>query len=438
MAGVKSQLLASTFKTWFLGSSVIGFRQLEDEDVLTVGVGNNFLKEQLETRYLSIISKIKEEQGLDKLRIIFEVSQRKEKAVVDEPLFSGVAPGYLSNGRRPDALSPSYTLDSFVVGASNNIAYLCAKQVVDNPAANYNPLLIYGPTGVGKTHLLMAIGNLFCEKYTGLKVLYTTSERFTNDYIESISNRTTSYFRQKYRGSQVLLVDDVHFLAGKESTQDEFFHTFDELALSGRQIVLVSDRHPRELSRLKDRLYSRLVGGMTCDIGYPDFEMKISIIRQKCGERGMDLTDEIVEYLANSQGGVRELEGLLLATLTQIKLAGGTTSFENIKTLVEKSRESDSKSLTLGAITSAVCKHFKIEEAKIKSSSRRANVNFARQVLMYLLRNELKLSLAAIGDFVGGRDHSTVIHGVEKVETIIINNGALRDEILRIKARAFK
>ena len=227
-------------------------------------------------------------------------------------------------------------------------------------------------------------------------------------------------------------------MAGKESTQDEFFYTFDELALSKRQIVLAGDRHPRELSGLKDRLYSRLVGGMSIDIGYPAFEMKSAIITRKCAERGMELDSKIVAFLANSQGGVRELEGLLLATLTQIKMAGGQASFERIKSLVEKNRSPLNKSLSVGAISSAVCRHFKIDEAKIRGSSRRANVNFARQILMYLLRHELRLSLASIGDFVGGRDHSTVIHGVDKIEKIIVNNRALGDEILRIKGTAVK
>lgn len=438
LGSVKSQLSASTFKTWFSGSYVAQFKKGRDKNVLIVAVRNNFLKEQVETRYLPIIAKVKKEKGFDDVEITFAVDARKtDKNGQMEPLFSGVAPGYFAGGKRVDALNPSYNFSNFVVGASNNIAYLCSKQVVESLAKNYNPLLIFGPTGVGKTHLLQAIGNQIMSKYAGLKILYTTAEKFTNDYIEAITQRSTAVFRQRYRGAELMLLDDVHFLAGKESTQDEFFYTFNELYMGGKQIVLASDRHPRELLRLQERLASRLVGGMAADIGYPDVEMKSAIIAQKCREAGVVLDSKIVEFLANNGGGgIRELEGLVVATLAQIKLSSGSIDFARVESLVKVNNQVHKNSLTVGQISLAVCKHFKIEEVRVRGYSRKAKVALARQVLMYLLRHELRLSLASIGEFVGGRDHSTVIHSIEKIEKIIVNNGAMRDEISRIKTRA--
>ena len=440
LGSVKSQLSASTFKTWFSGSYVAQFTKGENKNVLTVAVRNNFLKEQVETRYLPIIAKVKKEKGFGDVEITFAVDVRKTiKNGQTEPLFTGVAPGYFVGGKRPDALNPSYTFLNFVVGASNNIAYLSSKQVVESLAQNYNPLLIFGPTGVGKTHLMQAAGNEIMSKYAGIKILYTTAEKFTNDYIEAIGARSTAAFRQRYRGADLLLLDDVHFLAGKESTQDEFFYTFNELHMGGKQIILASDRHPRELLRLQERLASRLVGGMTADIGYPDVEMKSAIISQKCREAGVVLDGKIVEFLANSGGGgIRELEGLVVATLAQIKLSGGSIDLARVESLVQINSQAHKNSLTVGQISMAVCKHFRIEEERVRGNSRKAKVAFARQILMYLLRHELGLSLASIGDFVGGRDHSTVIHSIDKIENIIINNSAMRDDILRIKMLAHK
>ena len=433
ISSAKVQLSTSVFKTWFAGSYVSDFKVEGGGGVLTIALRNSFLREQVEKRYLPTLYKIKEGKGFGSIELVFTVGEKVTKAYDSEPLFTGVAPQFFGS-RRPSTLSVNHTFENFVVGASNNIAYLCSQQVVSNLGQSYNPLLIFGPTGVGKTHLLQAIGNRVNADNSQLKVVYATSEKFTNDYIESLGNRSISAFRNKYRSADVILVDDVHFFAGKESTQDEFSHTFNELQLSGRQIILACDRHPRELPKLKDRLVSRFLGGMTVNITYPDVELKVAIIKQKCKERNVELTDEIVNFIASAcEGGIRELEGLLIAVLAQVKIMGNEVDVEVIKNLVGNGQGARLKAVSPEAALRAVSKYFGVDEEKIKSGSRKAQVNLARQILMYILRKDLMLSYEFIGGILGGRDHSTVIHGVEKVENIIVNNSSFKDEILRIK-----
>ncbi len=434
LAGIKGQVSSSTFKTWFGGSYVESFEKHSDNNILTIAVKNSFLKEQVENRYLPVITGILKEKGFEETKIVFVVGNKtQQNSKPLEPLFSGVALKLMTH-RQPSALNPIYTFTNFVVGASNNIAYLAAKQVVSKPGSVYNPLLVYGPTGVGKTHLLQAIGAEIAKNFPDSKVTYASSEKFTNDYIEALNNRLLPTFRQKYRGCDVLIIDDVHFFAGKESTQDEFFHAFCDLHLSGRQIILACDRHPRELSRLKERLLSRFLGGMMVDVGYPDMEMKMAIIKKRLSEEGVNLDDDMVSYIATStSGGVRELEGVLVGILAQLKLTGSVGK-DIVEQLVGLKRDVLGKVISFGDAAGAICRHFKIDEAKLKGSSRKAKVVLARQFLMYILRKEANFSLGTIGDYLGGRDHSTVIHGVDKVEQMVVNNQAVRDELLRVRA----
>lgn len=434
ISSVKSQVLPSTFKAWFSGSYVLDYKESENKKLLIVATKNNFIKEQIETRYANSIRVACEKTKLGNLEVVFVVANSSQGSNFRrEPLFSGVAQGIVLNTKRADALNSNYSFENFVSGYSNNLAYIAAEKVAENPGSLYNPLLFYGPTGVGKTHLIQAIGNAVCEKNNDFKILYITAEKFTNDYIESLNNKTQQLFRQKYRNVDLLLVDDAQFFAGKESTQDEFFHTFNELFLSGKQVVIVSDRHPSELGRIKERLISRFLGGMAADIGYPDLEMKIAILVSKCRQKNVKIDKEILSFIASEcQGGARELEGALIATLAQLRLSGGKTSLDEIKKLLARNKPTEANKVNPGRIISAVCRHFKIEEALLFSSSRRAKIVGARQFSMYLLRRELGLSLASIGDIAGGRDHSTVIHGIGKVEKMLATNSAVRDTIWRI------
>lgn len=440
LIGVKSQLTASSFKTWFAGSQVLDFQKKGEKDLLLVAVKNNFIKEQLEKKFSETIRQIAREKGFTNLELLFVVSnQPKKDSKVDEPLFTGVIPGYFANGKNSKTLNPNYTFENFVVGESNNLAYAAAKHIIDNLGAAYNPLLLYGPTGVGKSHLLQAIGNLALGQYENLQVVYVNSERFTNDYIDSLRNKTQAAFRRKYREVDLLLVDDIQFFSGKESTQDEFFYTFNELFLSQKQLVMATDQHPKNLSRVKERLISRFLGGMAVNIGLPDLEMKTAIIKIKCQNQNIMLNSEIVDYLVqNCDGGARELEGLLTSLFAHMKLAGNKLSIEDIMSVVGKQNSKLSLTITPQKIINAVCGYFKIDPELITSKSRKASLVLARQTLMYLLRRRANLALDEIGDLLGGRDHSTVIYGVEKIEKSIISNQIKKDEILRIESLMFK
>lgn len=435
LSQIKLQVPTSTFKTWFAGSCVMEFKESEERKLLIIGVKNKFLKEQVELRYLPMISEIKERKSLNDVEIVFLVSRSEpETSFKIGPLFSGEAPKLSVSSRKFEALNPAFTFEKFVVGETNNLAHVASLQVAKNLGQFYNPLLIYGPTGVGKTHLLHAVGNEAIDKTIDLKVLYTTSERFTNEYIQSLNNKTQQIFRQKYRNVDLLLFDDIQFLAGKESTQDEFFHCYNELTLSGKQVVAVSDRHPKELTRIKERLISRFFGGMVADIGYPDFEMKVAIIKSKCKEKGMHLDRDVVEYIASeSYGGARELEGVLTTTMAKIKLSGGKLVRDEIKKVVLVSSSENKRAPSIKKITSAVCNYFNIKEGALKDSSRKAHLVKARQTLMYFLRRDGGLSLSDIGTIAGGRDHSTVIYGFDKVSRLILSDTKFRDDILRIK-----
>ena len=434
LSNFKTQVSTSTFKTWFSGTFVLDLKSEDGHDLLIVGVKNSFVREQIESRYREAILKSTRAVGHKNLSVIFVVSQKEETGGTAKagPLFSGRPLDFIAKSKSPDSLNLSHTFENFVVGFSNNLAYLAATQVVPSLGSLYNPFLVFGPTGVGKTHLLQAIGNDVLAKTVNAKVLYVTAEKFTNDYIESLNNKTQQAFRAKYRSSDVLLVDDVQFFAGKESTQDEFFYTFDELHIAGKQIILVSDRHPREIARLKDRLISRFLGGMACGISYPDLEMKTAILTSKCKARGISLAGEIINYLAEScRGGARELEGSLISILALSKLSGGKVDLEEIKAATFRGAVPNAPAVTPGKIMDVVCKHFRVSNDDLRGPSRKSGLVAARQTLMYLLRKQLGLPLEAIGDLLGGRDHSTIIYGIEKME-VACRNQTKNDEILRL------
>jgi chromosomal replication initiator protein len=335
----------------------------------------------------------------------------------------------------PRQLSPRYTFESFVVGPSNRLAHAAAQAVAENPARAYNPLFVYGGVGLGKTHLLHAVGNATAA--SGLRVLYVTSEEFTNDLINAIRNHTTDAFRERYRRIDVLLIDDIQFIAGKESTQEEFFHTFNALHGQDRQLVISSDRPPKALVTLEERLRSRFEWGLTADIQPPDFETRLAILRSKAERAGREVEPEYLEMIARRvQSNIRELEGALTRILAFSDLSGVPLSAELVETTLAELMPRGSM-LTPDRIISAVAAHFGIDEDRLLSRDRSQQVALPRQVAMFLIREETDASLPQIGDVLGGRDHTTVMYGCDKIAARLETDDALRRQVIAVRQRLY-
>lgn len=332
-------------------------------------------------------------------------------------------------------LNPRHTFDTFVVGSHNRLAHAAARSVADHPGHRFNPLFVYGGVGLGKTHLLHAIGNQMLDE--GLQVLYCSSEQFTNDLISAIRSQTTEEFRNKYRQVDLLLVDDIQFIGGKESTQEEFFHTFNHLHAAGRQVVISSDRPPKEIATLEARLRSRFEGGLQTDISLPDLETRVAILQSKAAAMNAHITTDVLMLIAERvDSNIRELEGALNRLIMQAPLHEGALSRqiaeEILNNLMPQRRPRDPIS-----VLRIVADYYRVSPEDLTGRSRTKDIAMARQVAMYLLREENELSLPQIGQILGGRDHSTVRYGVEKVQEDIEHDDELRREITTMRDKVY-
>ncbi|MFS8158952.1 MAG: chromosomal replication initiator protein DnaA [Candidatus Roizmanbacteria bacterium] len=332
------------------------------------------------------------------------------------------------------SLQKRFSLENFAVSNSNQIAFAAAKAVAENPGNAYNPLFLYGGVGVGKTHLLQAIGQEILKKDGSKKIIYCTSEEFTNDLIEQIHKRSTQTFRSKYRFVDVLLVDDAQFIAGKSYIQEEFYHTFNTIVKNGGQILLCSDRHPKEIKELEDRLRSRFSGGLIIDIQSPDFELRTAILLIKAKERNISIDMDAAKKLAETMTDARELEGMLLQIYSKSLLLSteGVITRDIIDTEVEKRQEEFSKKATPHDIIKAACVYYDIKPTDIKGTSRKAETVKARQIVMYILRHSMKYKLEEIAYFLKKKDHTTIIHGVDKIQNMIMRDATFKKEVDRI------
>ena len=329
--------------------------------------------------------------------------------------------------------NPKYTFDSFVVGPNNRFAHAASLAVADAPAKKYNPLFIYGGVGLGKTHLMHAIAQHILRKDPTKKVVLLSSEQFLNEFLDAIQNKTNVQFRNKYRNADVLLIDDIQFIAGKNETQNEFFHTFNALQGSNKQIILTSDKPPKETPHLEDRLRSRFSLGLICDISMPDLETRLAILRKKAKEENYQVSNEILNYIAeNIESNIRELEGLLLKVMALNEFYNKPLTLDLVKKQLKDIIDISDKKISMDLITKVVCDYYNISKADILSKRRTKNIAFPRQISMYLSRELTDSSLPAIGDYYGGRDHSTVIHGYDKIKEELKTNGTLEEEIKKI------
>jgi chromosomal replication initiator protein len=427
---IKSEISLQNFNTWF--NSTTG--TFLDDGTLKVSVPNRFAASWIEGKFSGLVAAALETVLGSSRQVEFIVRPIDDNpggSPEAKPVHKAVPPKAAS----PEThLNSRYVFDSFVVGDSNRFARAAALAVAEAPMqTKYNPLYIYGGVGLGKTHLLQAIGNSAREKYSTLRVLYVTSEKFTNDFIEAIARARTSDFARFYRGVDLLLLDDIQFLTGKEATQEQFFHTFNALYQAGKQIVLTSDRTPREIKGLEERLLSRFQCGLVTDIQPPDLETRIAILNKMVESERLSVPHDVITYIAgNITKNIRELEGSIIRLLAY----GSLTRKEidsNLAYEVLKKAFTNGQTITIDSITNAVCNHFNLQPDQLKSRRKTADLVRARQMAMFLCRKYISASLKAIGERFGGRDHSTVIHALNSIAEGIKIDLSIKSDIDKIE-----
>ena len=422
-----------SYDTWL--SDTHGLRHGNGQ--LIVETPNSFVCSMLEKRMYSMIAESVERVFGEPLEIIFKIASLENSVAADEG--PSHIPEIIPDNKVTVSASPSnngiirrYTFDSFILGKSNELAYAASQAVSSNPGNTYNPLFIYAKVGLGKTHLLHAIGNELLS--VGKNIHYTTTEEFTNEYIDAIRNGKTENFRNRYRHVDTLLLDDIQFLIGKEQTQEGFFHTFNTLHLSGRQLVISSDRPPKELTLLEDRIQSRLQGGLTVDIQPPDYETRLLILKEKASKTGFVFTEEILEFLSERlYNNIRELEGTLNRVGAYAQLLNEGISLELAKRVISDSTNKKTNSkVSDQKILHSVSNYFNLDESEIIGKKRDSKTALVRQICMYLMREEAELSYTSIGAILGNRDHTTIAHAWKKIRTLLNEDTKVRRDIINI------
>jgi chromosomal replication initiator protein len=431
LATIETKISKPSFETWLKSTKAHSLQG----DTLTITAPNEFARDWLEERYSQLISGILFEITGEELEVKFIIPQNQREEEINLPLSPKKAKKEEDVAELPQSwLNPKYLFDTFVIGSGNRFAHAASLAVAEAPAKAYNPLFIYGGVGLGKTHLMHAIGHYVLDHNPSAKVVYLSSEKFTNEFINSIRDNKAVEFRNKYRNVDVLLIDDIQFLAGKESTQEEFFHTFNTLHEESKQIIISSDRPPREIPTLEDRLRSRFEWGLITDITPPDLETRIAILRKKAKAEGLDIPNEVMLYIANQiDSNIRELEGALIRVVAYSSLINkdinADLAAEALKDIIPSSKP---KVITIGEIQRVVGEQFNIKLEDFKAKKRTKTVAFPRQIAMYLSRELTDFSLPKIGEEFGGRDHTTVIHAHEKISRLLQTDPQLQKQLKEI------
>lgn len=442
MGEMELSLSKANFTTWFKNTSVTA----QEGDLLVVNTPNGFIKEWLQNKFhkqiLNSIQKLAPEVREIKYLVgasnqIFNIKKDLSQLVA-ERIFENKPSNDLDVNPQTN-LNKKYSFNSFIIGSHNELAHAASLAVVNNPGKVYNPLFLYGGVGLGKTHLLQAIGNSVLEKDPKKKVLYMPAERLTAEIVESIRNKSIEEMKSRYHKLDILIIDDIQFIAGKEKTQDIIFSTFNELHGKNKQIVLSSDRPPKAIPALEERLRSRFEGGMIADVGLPDFETRLAILKLKSKEREGNLDDNILSYIAtNIQKNIRELEGALNRIIAVSQVYNKKLDIKEIKRLLATYLNSPYHKTTPQLIMKSVSDFYNLSLQDLIKRSRKKEVVRPRQIAMYLLREETKSSFPEIGQRLGGRDHSTVIHAYEKIKTEENNDEITKQEIILIKERIYQ
>jgi len=444
LARARNDIPEQTFRTWLEPTEALGL----DGNVISIGVPDQFAADWNESKHAELFSTYGPIALGHPIQVIFKVNEERKKRSQMDFFVAPRVSSFASAGGQLSAiqtsLSPRYTFDHFVIGKSNELAAAAAHAVAQAPGKVYNPLFIYGDTGIGKTHLMQAIAHDILNRNTQIRITFVGTEQFTNELIGSIQGHTTSAFRRQYRETDLLLIDDVHFLRGKEATQQEFFHTFNALYEAGRQIVLTSDRPPSEIPGLEARLISRFQWGMVADIEIPDFEHRVAILRQKAQLDHLEHTipEEVIRFIAeNVKSSVRELEGSIIKLLAFASLKHKDISIDLAhEALRDKLRITNGESsrttrttLTIDAIQQLVAQEWGVTPEALRSKTRTKALTVPRHIAMFLTRDLLGTQLVEIGNAFGGRDHSTVIHSIEKTGDILNKNPLYKSRVQKIR-----
>ena len=432
----------ASFATWFKDTAIVE----NTGGVVTIAVPNGFAKEWLQNKYNRFILKSIRDRAPEVRAVNYAIRPPvltqsgvlfKQKSKLPDTM--GLADEQLEfkefQADPKTNLNPKYTLDTFVVGSFNELAHAAALAVVKNLGKVYNPLFVYGGVGLGKTHLLQAIGNSIVNSSPQKKVLYITSEKFSNEFVNSIQQNTIHTFKEKYRDCNLLIVDDIQFFAGKARMQEEFFHTFNTLYEAGNQMIFSSDRSPKSITDIEDRLRSRLEAGVIIDISKPEFEERLAILRAKSKEKNIDISPEALETIASMiQTNIRELEGALNMIHMQSKYLNKTLPIEEIRIILNKNLRPKT-SMTPSQVIKVIAEYYDIPEKSMFERTRKTEVVLPRQIAMYLIREDLQGSYPAIGEKFGGRDHTTAIHAYEKIKADLKKNSKLKDDVKKIRER---
>lgn len=431
---IEKELNKPSFETWLRSTEVVNLTQT----TAYIGVPNQFAKDWMRTRYGNIIRnalkavlnrdlEIKFTLPEEVIENLWEIEEVPSQKFLEKPIEEGSC----------SHLNPKYTFDTFVVGNSNRFAHAASLAVAEAPAKAYNPLFVYGGVGLGKTHLMQAIGHFVFSNNSSAKIVYVSSEKFTNELINSIRDDKTVDFRNRYRNMDILLIDDIQFLAGKERTQEEFFHTFNDLHEANKQIIISSDRPPKEIPTLEDRLRSRFEWGLITDIQPPDFETRVAILRKKAQLENLQVPNDVMLYIANKiQSNIRELEGALTRVVAFASLNKNIITSELAETALKDILPINKpRPVNVKEIQHAVAEYYNIAFEDFKAKKRTRSVAFPRQIAMFLTRELTDLSLPKIGEEFGGRDHTTVIHAHEKISADIRDNQSLQDTINQIRKK---
>lgn len=428
---IESSIPKSTFSMWFKGTHI----HKHEEGTVYLSVPNAFVKDWMVSHFhKNILKSLRDlSQEVRALEYVISKEEGKRPPENSKPNPTQTLPiqEYIN---KEDNLNPRYTFENFVVGPFNELAHAAAQAVIKNPGKAYNPFFLFGNTGHGKTHIIQAIGNYIKQNYTDKKVYYVSSEKFAQDYVNALQTNQINQFKERYRKYDVFIMDDIQFLSNKEKVQEEVFHLFNALYENNKQILFSCDTHPNVIPNLEDRLRSRFSSGMIVDVPYPDLESRAAIIKTKAKINGFQVSDEIAMFIAQSiEGNIRELEGILNSLIVQSQLKGRELSLNEVKNLI-RANAKPKRTIAVKDIVKIVANFYNIEEETIYDKTRRKEVVRPRQVAMYLLREDCNISYPSIGQKLGGRDHTTVIHSCEKVKNDMKEDPSLSQEINQIRS----